>query len=491
MNRFSATTVRRLITAAVVLGSFMGAADASIVIMALPTLAGYFDVGTSEASWVLISYLLVVTAFLIPFGRLGDMHGQKKIYIAGFALFTVSSVLCGIATSLHGLILCRALQGLGGAMIVVTGPSIISRTIPAQERGRAFGFLSAANGLGLAAGFGLGGIILPFLPWQWIFFINVPLGIAACVIAYLCIPPDRPRRAVQGLEFDCPGALLVMLSAGLFVYVLSFGEELGWTNPAILAAGILSLVSCAVFITYERRQSSPLIDFGLLKNPVIALGLGAALVHRIVIAGMTFLLPLYFVLVQGYSTAFTGLLLFAPSLVIMVTGPVAGSLSDRRGSWWLCVLAGFLLLLSFVLFIMIQDTSALLLIIPALVLRAVSVGLFVSPNLRSILTAVPRDHRGAVSGIWYFVSFLAAIIGIAVFEAIFDIWIRGDEPEGITGAIHLVHSVPALITGFQFAFLAGTVLVFVMIILTVFIREEEPHGIEESAGSDVPETVVG
>lgn len=490
MNRLSDTTIRRLITAAVVLGSFTGAADASIVIMALPTLAGYFNVGTSEASWVLLSYLLVVTAFLIPFGRLGDMNGQKKIYGAGFALFTVSSLLCGISTSLSGLILCRALQGFGGAMIMATGPALISLSIPAQGRGRAFGYLSAANGLGLAAGFGLGGLILPFLPWQWIFFINVPMGIAACVIAYLCIPPDTPHRGVQGAELDCPGALLVMLSTGLFVYVLSFGEELGWTNPAILAAGLLSLVFCAAFIAHERRQPSPLIPFGLLKNPAIGLGLSAALVHRIVIAGMTFLLPLYLTLVQGYSTEFTGLLLFVPSLFIMVTGPVAGSLSDRRGSWWLCVLAGFLLLVSFVLFIMIRDTTALLLIIPALALRAVSIGLFIPPNMRRILTATPREHRGTVSGIWYFVSYLASIIGIAVFEAIFDIWIRGDEPVGITGAIHLGHSVSALITGFQFAFLAGIVLVFGMIVLTVFIRDGEQHGTEEPVRSEVPETVA-
>jgi EmrB/QacA subfamily drug resistance transporter len=488
--RLSHTTARRLITTAVVLGSFMGAADASIVIMALPTLAAYFNVGTNEVLWVLISYLLVVTAFLIPFGRLGDLQGLKKIYIAGFALFTGSSLLCGIAPDLSALILCRALQGLGGAMIVSTGPAIISLAIPAHERGRAFGYLSAANGLGLAAGFGLGGIILPFLPWQWIFFINVPVGAAACVIAYLCIPQEKPHPVMQGLAFDCPGALLVMLTAGLFVYALSFGEELGWTNPVILAAGILSLVSCAAFVIYERRQPSPLIAFGLLKNPTIAFGLSAALVHRTVIAGMTFLLPLYFVLVQGYSTAFTGLLLFVPSLFIMVTGPVAGSLSDRNGSWWLCVLAGFLLLLSLVLFIVSCDTSALLLIIPALVLRAVATGLFVSPNMRSILAAVPREHRGAVSGIWYFVSYLASIIGIAVFEAIFDIWIQGDEPEGITGAIPLAHPAPAVITGFQFAFLAGMAFIFCLIVLTVFIREGKLHGNEEPAWSTVPESAA-
>nr|WP_321352308.1 MFS transporter [uncultured Methanoregula sp.] len=490
MSGLSDTTVRRLITTTVVLGSFMGAADASIVIMAMPTLAGYFSAGTSEALWILISYLLVVTAFLIPFGRLGDLHGQKKIYIAGFALFTLSSALCGISADLSGLILCRALQGLGGAMIVSTGPAIISLSIPAEVRGRAFGYLSSANGLGLAAGFGLGGLILPFLPWQWIFFINIPIGIAACGIAYFCIPPDLPHRGAQCVKFDVFGALLIMLSAGLFVYILSIGHELGFTNPVILAAGILSLVSCAAFIVYERRQSSPLIPFMLLKNPAVGFGFGATLVHRIVIAGMTFLLPLYFVLVLGYSTAFTGFLLFVPSLVIMVTGPLAGSLSDRWGSWGLCVLAGFLLLLSLVLFIVCHDTSALILIIPALLLRAASIGLFVSPNLRSILSSVPREHRGAASAIWSFVSYLASIIGIAIFESIFDIWIRDNGPEGIPGAIPLVNTFPALVNGFQIAFLAGMVFVFCMIVLTVLIKDGDPYGKEEPARCEMPETAA-
>ncbi|WP_367118956.1 MFS transporter [Methanoculleus sp.] len=198
MSRLRETTARGLIIAAVVLGSFMGATDSSIVILSLTSISRHFDVGTSEASWVLITYLLAVTGFLIPFGRLGDVMGKKNIFVAGFALFTASSFFCGASPGFFWLILFRALQGIGGAMITATGPALLSVSLPEQVRGRALGYLSAANALGLAAGFGLGGVILHFLSWKWIFYLNVPVGICAVAIAYLVIPRDAGRRMTWG-----------------------------------------------------------------------------------------------------------------------------------------------------------------------------------------------------------------------------------------------------------------------------------------------------
>lgn len=183
----------------------MGATDSSIVIISLTAISRSFNVGTSEASWVLIVYLLAITGFLIPIGRLGDVIGQKNIFTAGFGLFTLSSFFCGTAASLPELIVFRGLQGIGGAMITATGPALLSLLLPVQVRGRAFGYLAAANGLGLAAGFGLGGLIIDFLSWQWIFFINVPVGIGAVGIAYLVIPRDAGQKTASR-NFDPAGA---------------------------------------------------------------------------------------------------------------------------------------------------------------------------------------------------------------------------------------------------------------------------------------------
>jgi EmrB/QacA subfamily drug resistance transporter len=469
--QLSATLKQRLIVATIVLGSLMGSTDSSIVVITLPTISKFYNVGTSEASWVLIAYLLAITSFLIAFGRLGDIKSHKNVFAIGFALFTITSFLCGIAGSLPELILFRGLQGLGGAMIMATGPAILSFTVPEASRGRAFGYLSAANSLGLAAGFGLGGLITHFLSWQWIFFVNVPVGVIACILAVFVVPQDTVKKSVSGSGFDLAGAFLIFLSTGLFVFALSLGEELGWTSLPIIAAFLLSFLFAFIFLRHEQFTLHPLLDLALLRESGISIGIGAAMLNRFVVSGMVFLIPLYLELVKGYSTGFAGLLLLCPSLLILIAGPAAGSLSDRFGSRWLCTLAGILLLFSVLFFVIYDDTIPLIMIILALSFRAISMGLFAPPNLRLIFSHTPPDQRGAASGLWYFSRYLASTIGIVFFETLFDQWIRGDEPQGITGAIHLSHPVSELMIGFDHAFLVAVFFIVGMIVLTVLIRE--------------------
>ncbi|WAI02194.1 MFS transporter [Methanogenium organophilum] len=474
MYRTDERFVRRMIVAAVVLGSFMGATDSSIVIIALTSISRYFDVGTSAASWVLIIYLLVITGFLIPFGRLGDVWGRKKIFVAGFAIFTAGSFFCGASGSLPELILFRAVQGIGGAMIIATGSAILSVSLPAQTRGRGLGYLSLANGLGLAAGFGIGGIIVHFLSWQWIFFMNVPVGLFALIIACIFIPGDTVQRT-QPPAFDFAGALLVILSAGLFTYALSLGEEMGWHSVPIIGAIILSGICSLLFITWEKHTPSPLLQLGMLKNPGISAGIGAAMFNRLVLSGMTFLIPIYLEIVKGYSTGFTGLLLLAPSLLIIFTGPTSGALSDRIGSRRLCVLAGLFLFLSVGIFVIFDNTIALVAILTALAFRGISMGLFSAPNLRLVLSSTPEDDQGSAASLWYFSRYLSSTIGIVIFEMIFDHWIRKDVAPGTAGAVHLVSPIATVEAAFDTAFMIGVIFVIVMIILTLLIREGKEH----------------
>jgi MFS family permease len=196
------------------------------------------------------------------------------------------------------------------------------------------------------------------------------------------------------------------------------------------------------------------------------------MLNRLVLSGMMYLIPIYLELVKGYPTGFTGLLLLAPSLLIMVTGPVSGRLSDRIGSRWLCTLAGVLLFISVFVFVVFDDTIALTVIILALALRAVSMGLFAPPNLRLVLTSSPLEQRGSASGIWYFSRYLASTVGIVVFEMLFDHWVRGEELVGVTGAVHLLQPVHKLEAGFDHAFLVGVFFVIGMIILSVLLKEE-------------------
>lgn len=472
MSRFNDAITKRLIIAAVVIGSFMGATDSSIVIISLTSISRYFNVGTSEVAWVLIIYLLAITCFLIPFGRLGDVKGKKNIFISGFVIFTAGSLFCGLSESLPGLILFRAIQGIGGAMITATGPAILSVSLQENARGRAFGYLSAASALGLAAGFGLGGLINHFLSWQWIFYINIPIGIFAIIIALIIIPKDTVRKFSYG-EFDLTGALLVLLSAGLFTYALSLGEELGWGSPAIISAIALSIIFTIIFIFWERKAPEPLLQLNLLKNRGFSIGISTAMLNRLVLSGLTYIIPMYLELVKGYSTGFAGLLLLAPSLLIMVTGPASGAFSDRIGSKKLCILAGIFLFMSVFLFLVFDETIALAFILLALAFRGISMGLFAPPNLRLILTQTPEEHQGAASAFWYFSRYLASTIGIVIFETIFDHWIRKEIPSGTTGAVHLLQEIEKLEYSFDFAFLTAILFITGMIVLTLFLKERK------------------
>nr|WP_320161435.1 MFS transporter [uncultured Methanoregula sp.] len=488
MPRLPESTAQRIIITVVVLGSFIGAVDSGIVVISLTAISRFYAVGTSPASWVLISYLLVLTGLLIPFGRLADVKGPKNIFVAGFVLFTASSFLCGIAASLPELILFRALQGIGGAMITAMGPALITNFIPAHGVGRAFGYLTAANGLGLAAGFGLGGIITYFFSWQWIFFINIPIGIIAIITAVLFIPcrDVRKESVVVTGTFNLRGSLLIMTGAGLFIFTLSLGQELGWTSPAILAAFFLSILFTVLFVISERRSATPLLHLDLLKSRGISLGIGAAMSNRLVVSGMIYLIPLYLEIVTGYTTGFVGFLLLAPSLLILVAGPAAGLISDRIGSRWLCTLSGFLLLASIIFFIIFDDSSPLIFIIIALCLRTISMGLFAPPNLHLVFSCAPREHQGAVSGLWYFSRYLASTIGIVLFETLFELWIHVDEPDGLRVSILQHHSIMELKTGFDMVFLVGMVIVFVMIVLSVLFRENMTRGDHEKVRTGIP-----
>lgn len=465
--------IQQVIIATVVLGSFMGATDSSIVVISLSTISRYFDASSGQVAWVLVIYLLVITSFLIAIGRLGDAKGQKRIFIAGFVVFTVSSFLCGAAGSLQELVLFRGLQGAGGAMITATGPALLSLTLPGTVRGKALGLLSAANGLGLAAGFGLGAIIVPLLSWQWIFFINVPFGILAVLLGQAAIPADRRHQgAITPQGFDIVGSVLAFLAVGTGIAGLSMGEELGWTSGPIRILLLVSLLLIPVFLLWEWLHPFPLLDLHLLRESRISMGIGAAFLSRLVVSGSVFLLPLYLELVKGYSTGFAGMLLLVPSLLIVVSGPVAGTLSDRLGSRWLCTLAGVFLLLSLLIFAVFDQTIPLALILVALTLRALSMGTFSSPNLRLIFSCSRKDQQGAASGLWYFSRYLGATIGIVVFETLFDHWIRIFVEPGTAGAIHLQRTVTEVLVGFQHAFLVGVLLCVVMILLSLLIGED-------------------
>lgn len=457
---------RRPVIAAVALVSFMAAADTSMVMVALPALAGFFGAGYGGAAWVLLAYLLVVTVLLVPAGRLGDARGQKTVCLSGAGLFTLGALLCGLAPDLFVLLLCRALQGAGTALFAATSASLVAQQFPRKERSLTHRTLSVANGVGIAAGFLLGGIVLSFLPWQAIFFISVLPGTIACLLIRRHIPADTPQVPAPAVLYDLPGACLLMTAAGLSAFMLvppAGGSPGSLPGPATIIPVVLLWVA---FIAWELRYPAPLTGIHRVTGRDARLAAGAGISYRIALSGMTLLLPV-FLLAAGYSPLLAGTILFVPALLVLAAGPAAGILMYRWGARPLCIAAGLLLAAALALLSLAGIWLFPAIVITALALRAVSSGLFIPPNMRLVLAATSREHRGTASGTWYFSSYLATFAGTAAAAAILVVLIPGVPAVAAWSGAGL----PVTADAFRPVFAAMIVPVAVALLLTAVARE--------------------
>src|SRR4051794_6277404 len=252
-----------LVVGTVCIGAFMGQVDSSITQLLLPRLESEFDAQLSTVSWVAVAYLLAMAAFLPIFGRLADILGRKLLYTGGFLLFVLSSGLCGLAPNLPALIAFRVLQGIGAALLSSNSVAIVVAAAGGQMRGRALGIQAAAQAVGLSAGPAIGGLVLDMLDWRWVFWINVPVGLAGAVIGWFVLPPtkDLPDDA----RFDWKGALLIAPALTALVAVLNEGYAWGVTSPLLLGLALVGIMLLTLFVRCERSAVAPLIDLKLFS----------------------------------------------------------------------------------------------------------------------------------------------------------------------------------------------------------------------------------
>ena len=317
----------------VALGTFMTALDASIVNIGLPSIARTFRTPVGGAAeWVIIAYLVAIAATLLPFGHLSDLVGRKPVWLAGLATFTVGSMLCGAAPSLALLVLARAFQGLGGALILAPGLAIITDAFPPAGRGRALGVNAVVFAMGTSLGPTLGGLITEHLSWRWIFYLNVPLGALALLASQAVLPRSGPRRREP---FDVPGAGLLAVGFALLTVALSFSQEWGWASARLLTCLAVGTVALVGAVLVERRAPRPIIDLALFRERMLASSLGSMTLAMLALFAVSFMLPFYFEELRGFSVEKSGLLLTPLPLTIAVVAPVSGALADRIGSRWL------------------------------------------------------------------------------------------------------------------------------------------------------------
>lgn len=405
------------VVALVCLGLFMTTLDASIVNIALPSIAHAFGSPLSGAvEWIIICYLVVVGGLLLTFGRLSDMVGRSSIWMTGLAIFTVGSAACGAAPSLTLLIAARALQGVGGALMLSTSVALLSGAVPATQRGRTLGWGALATALGGSAGPTIGGFLTAYATWRWIFYINVPLGLVAIVATLRLIPPTIDR---SGEKFDAWGALLLAIALASLNLGLSFGQKWGWTSPSVLGTLLIGVASLAVGVLVEERSPHPIIDPRLFRNRVFVSAVASLLCSNLAMFAVGFLLPFYFEELRGFSPEHTGLLLTPFPVAMAIVAPMAGALSDRVGSRWLAPLALAITAAALLLLTQVDATTPLSGIVWRLALAGVGLGLFQSPNTRSLMSAAPESQQGMASGVFATTRVTGQALSVAVAGAVF------------------------------------------------------------------------
>ena len=473
---------------------FIWSFSAGIVTIALPTISQYMDINTALVSWVVVAHLLVLTSFLLIFGKIGDYVGYKNIYLGGLFLFTVGSYLSGISLGITQLIASRILQGVGSAMLLSMTPAIISKVFPHTTRGKIFGFISLATTIGLSLGYGVGGIVTEYMGWHWIFFVTVPLGAAATILTYFYLPELKPGIEYRG--FDLVGSILIFLAVILLIMPIEMGSKLGWTSPLILGGLISSGVIFLIFYRWEHNYKNPLFHICLLKQKQLNISIIAGFMTSFVLTGTIFLLPFYFELILNYDTDVAGIIILLSTLLIIVVGPMSGRLADKIGSRLPAILGALILATTMTIFTLIDPTVGefgVVLIVLALIMRSLADGIFSPANNKLVMSHSPPKMVGSVSSLLNTAKYLGLVLGVVIFETIFDSTIShsSGHMEGVTGTGAFQYSVPVetLLTGFHHAFLIG-VFICVLIVAASFLAKENTDLTDEMEVEPINKDII-
>ena len=408
---------KRVVLIIAVLAGFLTPFDGAAVNIALPTIASEFHLDVISLSWIATAYLIAAALFLVPFGKIADMYGRKKIFLYGIGIFATASFFMTMVPSTNLMILIRIIQGLGSGMIFGTTAAILSSVFPPGERGKALGIYITSVYFGLSLGPFLGGVLTQYFGWRSIFFVNVPIGITAILLVTWKLKGEWAE--CRGERFDLAGSVIYGIAIVAVMYGLSVATEgAGYTFLLTgLAAGI-------VFILYERRIPHPVLDMKLFTgNRIFAFSNLAALINYSATYAVTFLLSLYLQYTSGFTPESAGLVLIAQPAFQAMVSPVAGKLSDRIEPAVVASAGMALTAAGLVLLIFLTDTTTLWYLVISLIVLGAGFGLFSSPNTNAIMSAVEKRYYGVASGMVGTMRLLGQMLSMGVAMLVFAIMI--------------------------------------------------------------------
>jgi EmrB/QacA subfamily drug resistance transporter len=450
------TSSVRWALASLSLSMLMPSLDTSIANAGLPTLAQAFIASFQSVQWIVLAYLLAITTLIVSVGRIGDIIGQRRLLLVGIGLFTIASLLCGVAPTLWLLIAARAAQGLGAAIMMALTVALVGETVPKEKIGSAMGLLGTMSAIGTTLGPSLGGLLIAGLGWQSIFLVNVPLGILNFLLAHRYLPVDQPKPKTDQTSFDPVGTLLLALTLAAYALAMTIGRGFGSLNMVLLLAAIFGM---AIFVRVEARVPSPLIRLAMFRNRLLSASLAMSTLVSTVMMATLVVGPFYLARALGLETALVGLILSIGPLVAALTGVPAGRTVDRFGAQRMTIigLVGIAIGCSVLSFVPV--TFGIAGYITPIVCVTASYALFQAANNTAIMTDIRPDQRGVISGLLSLSRNLGLITGASAMGAVFAI---------SSATIDITTAHPdAVATGMRSTFAVAAMLIVVAIAIAM------------------------
>jgi EmrB/QacA subfamily drug resistance transporter len=461
---------------AVAFGLFMIMLDNTVVNVALPSIQRDLQIGLSELEWVVTGYALAFAALMLVGGKLGDAYGRRRLFVIGMAVFTLASLWCGLADSGSELIAARVVQGAGAALMNPATLSIIAATFPPRQRGTAIGIWAGVSALALAIGPLTGGLLTEHLSWNWIFFVNVPVGILGIAASFLLIDESKDERHES---LDLPGLFTSAIGLFALTYGLIEANEYGWTSARILGAFAVAVVGLGSFVLIERRRRAPMLELELFRNRTYVGANVSILLVALAMFGVFFFVSLYMQNVLGYSPVRAGAAFLPMTVLIIFVAPVGGRLADRIGSRWL--MTGGMTLVAIHLLLLTRldlESSYVTTLLPSLLVGGVGIALVMTPSSAAAMKAVSVDKAGVGSAVLNAFRQVGGSVGIALMGAVVATQVGAQRtPQEFLDGLRL-----ALIV-------AGAIAVGGAIVAAALVRDTGRHRVAEPIPAAAPEAL--
>lgn len=439
------------------LSMLMPSLDTSIANAGLPTLAQSFLASFQAVQWIVLAYLLAITTLIVSAGRFGDITGRRRLLLVGILLFTLTSVLCGVAPTLWFLIAARAMQGLGAAIMMALTMACVSETVPKEKTGSTMGLLGTMSAIGTTCGPSLGGLLIANLGWRAIFLVNLPLGILNFLLAYRYLPIDRQKTKADRVSFDNTGMLVLALTLAAYALAMTVGGgKFGALNIVLLLTSVFGVV---LFVRVEAKAASPLVQLVMFHNPILSAGLAMSTLVSTVMMSTLVVGPFYLSGALGLKTTLVGLVLSAGPLVAALTGVPAGHLVDSFGTQRITI-AGLIGIVAGCFILSSAPTTFGIAgyIIPIICITA-SYALFQAGNNTAIMTDIHPNQRGVISGMISLSRNLGLITGASVMGAVFTL---------ASATINITLASPdAIASGMRITFTIAEVLIVVALAIAI------------------------